>query len=179
MAYINSWAERKQFKSATFSVSEKGPETSTEQTCLWDCWCFLFLVKLAIEHTHRKPHVRHIWGQGETFSQFLRDFSAFGSAPFLMACAPGWGTGAGAAGLRCSSEEWGPSCRKAHLLPTVKMKGNPWEGVVPQSALVVMFLQRCGVVGKISLEGVFGVFFFFFFSTGLLSKRTRFKKTRK
>lgn len=72
---------RKQFKSSTFSVSEKGQETSTEQTCLWDCWCFLFLVKLATEPMHRKPHVCHIWEQGEEFSKFLRDFSAFSSPP--------------------------------------------------------------------------------------------------
>lgn len=140
-----------------------GQETSTEQTCLWDCWCFLFLVKLAIEHTHRKPHVCHIWGQGEGFSEFLHDFRAFSRPPFLMGWALWWETRAGTLGLRCSSEERGPSCRKAHLLHMVKLR--PWEWVVPQSELLLILLKRpCSVKGQPGLC-----------CTGFLSKMTCFK----
>lgn len=108
----------------------------------------------------RLPHLR---ARGGVFrvSPWLQGFL---QAPFLMGWALWWETRAGVLGLRCSSEEWGSSCRKAYLLHMVKLR--LWKWVVPQSELLLMWLK-----GPHCVKDQPGLLC----STGFLSKMTCFK----
>lgn len=130
-------------------MSAKGQETPTEQSC-----CEIAGVPISGQVSNRTHAQKATFATSEDKGT---DFQKFSVTSGLSVVLPfprtePWG-GEPEQGLEvwgCSSEEWGPSCRKACLLQMVKLW--PLEWVIPQSLLLLMLLKRHSTVQRISLD---------------------------